>query len=270
MVETCLNCGQPIERAYCGECGQKNKENSDRSLRRLIGEVVTNVFFFDNRLWVSLRYLFLKPGQMTREYLEGKRRKFISPISIFLFANLLYFFTNPITDYSLPLYDQLQRQTHSAYARKLVQERLATRDITMEDYTQTYNAASLNLSKSVMILNVPLLALFLWPAFARRSRFYYDTLIFSLHYFTLFLLGLVVGKAVHELTVAAGVPMPDGFMLVLVGLVLPFVYGVLSTRIFARYKWVFCILVGIAIMLSLFLAQFFYRALIFFLTFAFT
>ncbi|MEM9328995.1 MAG: DUF3667 domain-containing protein [Bacteroidota bacterium] len=266
----CLNCGAQVEHSFCPACGQKYRDNGDRSIKRLFGELITNIFFFDSRLWVSLRYLFFKPGVMSREYLDGKRKKFLSPISIFLFANLLYFFATPITDYSLPLQDQMQHQVHSPLARELVKERLADRDLTLEDYSQSYDRASLNLSKSIMIVNVPLLALMLWPLLLRRSRYYYDALIFSLHYFSVFLFVLVGFNGIFRMILKLGIPLNEVSMLLLAVFGFPLVMGVISIRNYLQSTWWYAILGGVVVILGLGFAQFVYRAVIFFGTFVTT
>ena len=105
LSQTCHNCGTPVNGAFCHNCGQQVRDNSDRSVRRLLGEVLGNLFFLDNRFFISVGYLFRFPGRMTVEFLAGKRKKFISPVTLFLFLNLIYFFNKPLSDYSLPIED---------------------------------------------------------------------------------------------------------------------------------------------------------------------
>ena len=109
----CFNCGTPVNGVFCHNCGQRVRDNLDRSLGRLLGEFFGNVFFLDNRFLLSLWYLVRYPSRMTVEFLEGKRKKFISPVTLFLFLNLIYFIVNPLTDYSLSLYDQTHSQPYS-------------------------------------------------------------------------------------------------------------------------------------------------------------
>ncbi|MEQ8303905.1 MAG: DUF3667 domain-containing protein [Cyclobacteriaceae bacterium] len=91
---------------------------------RLLGEFFYNIFFFDNRFFLGMWYLVRYPSRMTVEFLEGKRKKFISPIPLFLFVNLIYFLVNPLSDYSLSLYDQIHSQPYSMWTKEWVDFKL--------------------------------------------------------------------------------------------------------------------------------------------------
>jgi len=46
---------------------------------------------FDRRIFITIRDLFLKPGQVPLDYIKGKRLKYIQPTRLFLFSLLLLF-----------------------------------------------------------------------------------------------------------------------------------------------------------------------------------
>lgn len=161
-TQTCLNCDTTVSGAFCHQCGQRTHDNSDRSIRRLLGEVLGNIFFLDNRFFISAGYLFRFPGLMTVEFLEGKRKKFISPVTLFLFLNLIYFFNTPLSDYSLSLEDQIYGQPHSSWAKKVLLKKLKKEELDYKTYTTTYQKATDNVSKSVMMVNIPIIAAFIY------------------------------------------------------------------------------------------------------------
>gem|GEM_PF-4959360 len=70
----CLNCNASIHGGFCHQCGQAVRDNTNRSIGQLLGEFFGNIFFLDNRFFLSVRYLFLYPCRMTVEFLEGKRK----------------------------------------------------------------------------------------------------------------------------------------------------------------------------------------------------
>jgi len=91
--ESCKNCGHiwksgPNE--FCPSCGQGNT-HLDIHLKHWILELIEGIFHVDGKLWITLRYLFIKPGQMSKEYAEGKRMKFIPPIRLYLFVSFVFF-----------------------------------------------------------------------------------------------------------------------------------------------------------------------------------
>jgi hypothetical protein len=46
---------------------------------------------WDGRLASTLRALIRRPGMLTREFLEGRRARYISPLRLYLIASLVYF-----------------------------------------------------------------------------------------------------------------------------------------------------------------------------------
>ncbi len=79
----CANCATPLEGPWCHACGQA-AEDFHRSIVRLLGEVVEGLLHMDGRLWRTLPDLMLRPGRLTRSYLEGHRAPQIPPLRLFL------------------------------------------------------------------------------------------------------------------------------------------------------------------------------------------
>lgn len=88
--EHCLSCGALTEQKYCGECGLKN-DDLRRSLFRLIGESLGGIFSFESRMWRTWAALLFKPGKVAREYADGARSRYSSPIRVYLVVSFLFF-----------------------------------------------------------------------------------------------------------------------------------------------------------------------------------
>lgn len=88
--EKCLNCGYPIIGNYCGECGQKAHLHKD-SLWHMIVHFVGDYFHYDNKFWTTIKTMFTKPGLITKEYIEGKRVKYLNPIQLYIFVTTVFF-----------------------------------------------------------------------------------------------------------------------------------------------------------------------------------
>ena len=275
LPSNCLNCGTTVNDVYCRHCSQRVRDNTDRSLGQLLGEFLANVFFIDNRFLISVWYLFRYPGRMTVEFLDGKRKKFISPVTLFLFVNLLYFFLTTLTDYSLSLGDQLNSQVYSGeWMRDMVRTKLRAEGLSNSlQYAPIYQKASETVSKSVMIINVPLIALLIYLLAFRKRRYYYDSLLFSFHFFTLFLVIMTAAGWLDELIILiAGHEVSEAsdalFYLFLNGI--PILYGILSIKRFLNLRWYWAIPAGIGVATSVVLANLVYRLIIFALTLWFT
>jgi len=86
----CRNCGAGVTGDYCAACGQETRVKLPTArafLREATGRYVT----LDGRLWRTLAALMLRPGFLTREYMVGRRRRYIRPARLFLVLSLALF-----------------------------------------------------------------------------------------------------------------------------------------------------------------------------------
>jgi hypothetical protein len=90
--EPCRNCGGPVEARYCSRCGQL-ASNFHRPFFSLVMSSLADTFALDSRLWRSVPLLLFRPGRMTRNYLDGKRARYVPPFRLFLLASVLFFLT---------------------------------------------------------------------------------------------------------------------------------------------------------------------------------
>jgi hypothetical protein len=86
----CANCAAQLSGAYCQDCGQP--AHIHRSLWHMVEELLHGIFHFDNKAWRTLPALLWKPGQLTRDYIDGKRTRYMAPFILFLFLNFVMFF----------------------------------------------------------------------------------------------------------------------------------------------------------------------------------
>ena len=89
-MPVCLNCGSPLSGPFCGGCGQRDVPPYP-SVRELAIDAVSEFSGWDGRLAQTLRTLVRRPGLLTREFLEGRRARYISPLRVYLTASLVYF-----------------------------------------------------------------------------------------------------------------------------------------------------------------------------------
>ncbi len=90
LVAHCLNCGEPITKRFCPECGQE-ATRSATPLRKLLSELADHLFSFDSKLFATLRILLTKPGMLTTEYLEGRRQRYLAPFRIYVTMSAIFF-----------------------------------------------------------------------------------------------------------------------------------------------------------------------------------
>lgn len=88
--ERCPTCTATLRHAYCAYCGERSPAVRPRSVIGFIREGVSRLFDADNRLLRSLSVLILQPGRLTRSYLQGNRKPYLSPVQIFAVVNIAF------------------------------------------------------------------------------------------------------------------------------------------------------------------------------------
>lgn len=86
----CFSCSEPINGIYCAACGNKN-DNFRRSIWSLGAELFASLTAIENRLWRSLLSLLFNPGHMARQFANGARQKWTSPVRMYLAMSIILF-----------------------------------------------------------------------------------------------------------------------------------------------------------------------------------
>ncbi len=88
----CLNCGYPFSQSeqFCPECGQKNK-GKKITLGSFIREVFAGFISWDAKFWKTLIPLLIKPGKVSKNYIEGKRNRYVNPFRFYITTSIIFF-----------------------------------------------------------------------------------------------------------------------------------------------------------------------------------
>lgn len=78
FTTTCLNCGAPLNGQFCASCGQ-NHRHERLSVTDWLGDVVGGITNLESRILHTIFDLTRRPGAMVRDYVEGRRARYISP-----------------------------------------------------------------------------------------------------------------------------------------------------------------------------------------------
>jgi hypothetical protein len=91
--DSCFNCGESLknEENYCPNCGQKNMD-LNISFNELLKDFASDYFTFDSKFLRTVFPLLFKPGKVPKDFIEGKRLKYIAPLRGFLFLSFISFF----------------------------------------------------------------------------------------------------------------------------------------------------------------------------------
>lgn len=248
----CLNCGRPLTDEFCAHCGQRNTHYRV-SFWRLVGEALAETFEVDGRIPRTILPFLFRPGVLTREYNQGRRMTYSSPVRIFLLATVVFFFTLSLQPIEGGLPDNLHWQqtedgllisddknpegeivigsdgksiTSSDDTPQILRrplERLSSKE--PAEAVEMLVGSGIEHAPKVVFGLIPLFALVLKLLQVRHRVFYFEHLVFSLHYFSFVMLTSTVGAIVKD----------DGLIVALFGVDL--LYLLIAMRTVYAQSW---------------------------------
>lgn len=90
-ADGCRNCGHDFGRTrprYCPACGQETNVKPP-TLREFAQQFGGAYLSTEGALWRTLKLLVLQPGELTRQYLAGRRRHYVLPLRLYLTVSVL-------------------------------------------------------------------------------------------------------------------------------------------------------------------------------------
>lgn len=182
----CPSCDADVDGDYCKNCGE-HLLSPDFSTWHFIKQSFSFITNLDNKFYQSFKLLLAQPGYLSDAYLRGRRRPYLRPIQMFIIANLVYFFVQPLTIYNTlnnSLQSHMYRQVYSSELRiaDKVNAEVEARGIPFEQFEALYNQQSTTYAKSFVFLLVPVFALLLYAVFGRTRKHYLEHFVFSFHF----------------------------------------------------------------------------------------
>ncbi len=91
-VEICHNCHTilSLENNFCPHCGQENHDLKV-PLGHLAFEVFEGFTHFDTKFYNTMRAIFLSPGKITKDFLEGRRGRYVPPVRLYFLISFVFF-----------------------------------------------------------------------------------------------------------------------------------------------------------------------------------
>jgi Protein of unknown function (DUF3667) len=190
----CPNCAAEHTGEFCNACGQSNLD-LHVPISGLFREAAEEALGIDSRLRHTLIPFFIRPGEVTRDYLQGRRARFTSPLKMYIVAAAIFFFS--FARHPQPNVVHLQTSTKTAAPReegrleRYIEGREAKLRSMGEEGPKALGAGMVETLPKAMIVLLPVFALLL-KLFWRR-RYYAEHLIFALHYHAFALIALTPG-----------------------------------------------------------------------------
>jgi len=206
----CLNCSTRLHGKYCHACGQK-AVSANVSVHDFAHEATHEFLHLDGKILQTLKLLVMKPGQLTVEFLEGRRARFISPLRVYLTMSLIFFTLAALVPRGLEgavkVGGKPGRNGDTSFER-----RLETGMQKSDKDPELIGNEILHHLPKVMFVLMPVFALFVWAFYRRQQRFFVPHLYYSVHFHAFVFLVMAVYLALRGLHV----PKPIAAALILV------------------------------------------------------
>jgi hypothetical protein len=180
--ESCKNCGAGLSGEYCTACGQKKFDRDDLTLKEFGKEAADEIFNYDSKLLITLKYLILKPGKLTVDYLEGKQRRYIGPVRLYLIIIAVNFLVRDFDTSSPMNVEYLNSFAKIEWAQNILSAKLAASGKTTAEFYHSFNADVIQTLSFSLYFLIFIFALILKAYFFRSGRYYAEHLIFCLHF----------------------------------------------------------------------------------------
>ncbi|MEO0574336.1 MAG: DUF3667 domain-containing protein [Pseudomonadota bacterium] len=154
----------------------------------MVSSSLEDVTSLNGRFLPTFATLLLKPGALSLAYRRGQWRRYLTPINVFLLANLVFFLAPALTDFNVGLYDQRTSQPYSEWVAPWIDARIESSGDTFAEFSQRYAARGNDIAKTLVILHVPFIAIITLLLFFDRKLLYADHVVTALHFFAFLML----------------------------------------------------------------------------------
>jgi hypothetical protein len=276
VLRTCKNCSNRFEGRFCNRCGEKVIEEHERSMLYFLEGVFHAITHVDGKIFRNLKLMLINPGFISKNYAEGVRQPFMKPIPMFFVANLIYFLFPFFNTFNTNLSSQINSQPYSSAIRPIVDKKEKEENISFESLQQKYNAKTSTLSKLMLIVFVPTLALVLAILNFGRQRYFADHILMGLEFmcFILFYICILFGGILalvrfvaHYIHIDVSVILNNEIIVVVpVALTMMMYFLFRSERTFYNQRIIWAILKSFVFVAALFWIMTGYRYMLFYVT----
>ena len=242
MTETiiCKNCGNKFSGKFCNECGEKVYTDHDKTLTHLFEEGFHFFTHLDGKFLRTIRFVFFKPGFVSKEISIGVRKKYFKPFSLFLLGVVIYLLFPILRGMNVHVSDHLgqYRTMGIIWPQKWALAKIAAEQLTEKQFVELFEAKSEKISKLLLLIIVPLTGVYLKLLFNRRKKYYFDHFNLSgeINSFNLYLNFLLVPVAMNGLFWITGFDLDYGdswYISIILGLLFIWYLAVAFKRFYA-------------------------------------
>jgi hypothetical protein len=241
----CKSCGNGFTGKYCNACGEKVYTDKDRTMAHLVEEGVHFFTHFEGTFFTTIKYIFTRPGKLSEDYCFGRRKTLFKPMSLFFLLVLIYLLFPVFEGLNMRLFYHLESNFYGEYATRKAEAISQSHGWTSEQLSEAFQKKSEKASKFLLMVLLPLTALYFWALTFRKRKFFFDQMVFSTEVNCVFLIwGFMILPLIVTLYVkllrAIGGAMPVWLTDEVLGYVLYsvlMVYVAIAVRRFYKVRW---------------------------------
>jgi Protein of unknown function (DUF3667) len=255
----CKNCDAVLLGRFCVNCSQAANVHVPTT-KELVHEMLEGITHSDSRLWRTLTTLWFKPGQLTQEFVAGRRVAYLPPFRLYLILSIIFFLLLSLVHTNVAMLtfgDVLKPASPPASASKPDLKSINSCDdfvtwsnqptwsprikhvceAVLRDDAGNLVHLAIGITSKAMFIFLPLIAFLNMLLYWRPRYRYAEQLLFFVHlhafYFSVAILLLLINQGADLWPKLAGVA---GFSTTILGWTLP-VYTVMAMRRVFRRGW---------------------------------
>ncbi|NOT76395.1 MAG: DUF3667 domain-containing protein [Cyclobacteriaceae bacterium] len=261
----CKNCGNEFVGFYCNQCGEKVILPEDRSFRTFLNSILLAVTLADSRFIKTIWLMIKRPGELSKEFAEGRRIKYLRPLSVFFVLNLVYFLFPVIQLFNASLRTQIN-SFHGSLAVQTVatkMTKLGYHDVA--SFGIVYDQKTAGLAKMLVIVFAVIVSLPLNLIYRSGNRYFTDHVGLSVELvcFNLLINALFLTLIVNVFGLGKQL---DETVLTAIFITTNFYFLIRSGRIFYNEKIISLIIKSVVMIAILKISLEIYRAILFYVT----
>src|SRR6266480_2398832 len=274
----CPSCGTKALGRFCGHCGEKEVSDEDYSVRRYLAEIGAGITLLESKVLRSVWLVVSRPGYLSTEYLSGRRVRYMKPLQLFVFLNVVYYFSLTLftaTTFTTPLATQLHMNNYyPTYASRQAHHKLQEEQVSYETLEKKYNDRTSVLSKTLIFLLIPIFALLFYGLFFKKRKYFVEHVVVATHFwaFSLILLGVILPlvsvlliRSSNALNLSAGYVTNDGVSSSTLQICFAAYLFAMLRESYVASRW-YCAIIALTVAWSFFHIVWLYRFFLFELT----
>lgn len=179
LNKVCTNCGHNFTLKYCNNCGEKVFHENDKSVAHFFEEGFHFLTHFEGKLFTTVKTMLVQPGKVSLDYSTGIRKKYFKPVSLFLLLVVIYLLF-PLTEgLNMKAVYHTGNLFYGNYANTTISRIMSNIGLSAAEFESIFHAKGEKVSRILLVIMIPLTALWFWLLTFRKKPFYFDQVVFS-------------------------------------------------------------------------------------------